>query len=115
MPNFCKLILKLDKEIRIAMIVDTLGNVECIATQKTLEVPEELLRRFGGAWSAVAGGIFMQLTHYLGAFEYAAINYQKIILLGINVCGKYVIISTRTHPSSELIEKVKAVYAKSCM
>lgn len=96
------------------MIVDRSGNIECIATQKMVEVPEDLLRQFCGTWSAVAGGVFLQLSQHLGIFEYAVLYYEKIVLLAINVCGKYVITSMLKQPSRELIEKIRDAYAKKC-
>ncbi|MGF3521591.1 MAG: hypothetical protein ACQXXJ_00660 [Candidatus Bathyarchaeia archaeon] len=114
MSEFCRAILNLDEEIRSVMIVDRSGSIECIAAQKVVEVPQDLLRQFGGTWSAVAGGVFLQLSQYLGTFEYAILYYEKVVLLAINVCRKYVITSMLKEPSRELIEKIKDIYAKKC-
>jgi len=63
------------------MIVDKMGNIECIATQKVVEMPEELMREFGGSWAAIAGGVFLQLSQNLGTFKHAIFYYEKIVLL----------------------------------
>lgn len=114
MSEFCRAILNLDEKIRTVMIVDRIGNIECSATQKVVEIPQDLLRQFGGTWSAVAGGVFLQLSQHLGTFEYAVLYYEKVALLAINVCGKYVITSMLKEPSRELIEKIRDTYAKKC-
>ena len=96
------------------MIVDKMGNIECIATQKVVEMPEELMREFGGSWAAIAGGVFLQLSQNLGTFKHAIFYYEKIVLLAINMCGKYVITSMLKQPSIELIEKIRDIYAEKC-
>jgi len=60
--------LNLDREIRTAMSVDKVGNIECIATQ-VAKMPEELMREFGGSWAAIAGGVFLQLFEAFRNFQ----------------------------------------------
>ena len=112
MKNICKSILEVDKEVHFAMIVDSYGNIQCMDCRAKYEMPKELVKKMGGAWSAVVGGIFAQLAQYHGPFEYVVVKHQKVITVGVGTEEKYVIFTVEKHVSAELIEKVRKIVAK---
>lgn len=105
--DLCDWILGADEKIRFSMVIDELGNVQCIKSIYYYEIPKELAIKLGDTLAVMAGSVFKELTPYHGKFEYVIVQHEKAATTGMKIKGGYLIFAAVIEATPELLQNVK--------
>jgi len=105
--KICEWILAAHEKIRFAMVIDGLGNVQCLKTIGLYELPSEISSRLGDSLAVMAGSLFKDLSLYHGAFEYAIVKHARFSTVGLRLKNAFLVFVAAGEATAEFVNQVR--------
>lgn len=107
MNRLCDYILTASEYIRFAMLIDKMGNIQCIKSIGLYHIPTETAQKLADTIAVLTTGILKTLTQHHGSFQHIIIKHQNYTTIGQPIKTGYLIYVTTEPIEPQIIQHIK--------